>query len=410
MIRSNLSFLQNFFHLGFIQASNIVIQILLFPLIIRIIGIEKFGVVMVTNSAVLLAGIFVNYGTGLSGIKDVVIHKNDKIKLLSTLSTIYYTRLIVTTLLLFLLPILYFTHLNLVYILFALPILFAETINPVFYFSGTENLFIYNLMNLFAKLLTVLLIVLMIKSPDDAPLVNFYIGISNCIFFAAIAIFTCIKKEIGVLKPNFTAIRDLLKQNFYLVGNNISVQLQQSFFLFTIASINQPLILGAYSICDKIVWSFRLILAAFSGALFPKAVDIFQTNQTGWRNFKRKINQLLAIIFTLNGIAFFIFAPLIAILFTGKSDPITISFIRTISFVPLVASLNVLNVLELLSRNKYRDIFTIAIAMLIITCLLSFIFITFFPEKYFGLYPLIIETCAIPLYLFFIRKKHQIIN
>jgi hypothetical protein len=64
-----------FFNLGFIQISNIAVQLLLFPIILRSIGIESFGLVTVINAYSLLAGVFINYGTNQSGIKDIALVK-----------------------------------------------------------------------------------------------------------------------------------------------------------------------------------------------------------------------------------------------------------------------------------------------------------------------------------------------
>ncbi|MEN9684921.1 MAG: hypothetical protein RLZZ28_707 [Bacteroidota bacterium] len=403
-IKSNLSFLSNFLNLGFIQVSNAVIQILLFPLIIHIVGLEKFGAVMVANSIASLAGLIVNYGTGLSGIKDITLHKTNPTALSGIVYNVFFTRLFLFMAILLALPVLYFTHFNLSYLLLAVPIVLTEIINPLFFFTGIEKLFLYNLANLISKLTASAIILFMIKSQENAPWVNFYLGSASLFFYLLLSIYTIKKFRLGTVIFDYRAVICLLKNNFYLVGNNISVQLQQSFFLFAIALTHNPLLLGAYSLCDKIVWSFRLILTAFSGAVFPKAVRMYHENKANWQAYKRKTNQYLALFFILAGLVVFFLSPLIARVLTGKDDALTSSFIRAISFVPFVSSMNVLNVLDLLIQNKYGDIFKIAMVLLSITILVSLLLITFSSALYFGYYPLIIETCAIPLYLYFIKK------
>ncbi len=130
-----LPFLSNFINLGFIQVSNAVIQIILFPIIIRIVGLHDFGYVMVANSYAALTGLFINYGTNQSGIKDVAIYKSDHQALNSVFYTVYYTRVLLFVLSLFVLAGLYCLGVpNTPYFLSAYTIVLAEMFNPLFFF------------------------------------------------------------------------------------------------------------------------------------------------------------------------------------------------------------------------------------------------------------------------------------
>lgn len=397
--------LSNFLNLGFIQVSNAIVQILLFPIIIHVVGLDKFGMVMVANSFAALGGLVTNYGTSLSGIKDVTLHKSDGNRLAGVFYNILFTRFLLAVLCMFCIPILATAGYHTEYLLLALPILLAEIANPLFFFTGAEKLFIYNVANLLSKLLASVLILTLITSPEKAPWVNFYLGICSLIFYILLSIYIIRKYRLGKPLWNMNGISVLLKKNFYLVGNNISVQLQQSFFLFSIATLHNPLLLGAYSLCDKIVWSFRLLLTAFSGALFPKAVRLYQEDPVCWIRYKRTTNKYLAACFITAGLVLFFAAPLITRILTGKDDLLTCSFIRCISFVPFVASMNLLNVLDLLIKNRYADIFRIAVIILLITVTTALLFLKYGSVYSFGYYPLIIELCSIPLYLYFIRNS-----
>ncbi|MCX6204964.1 MAG: hypothetical protein NTZ19_01765 [Bacteroidetes bacterium] len=400
-----MPFLSNFFNLGFIQVSNAAIQIILFPLIIHVVGLGNFGLVMVANSLASIGALIVNYGTGLSGIKDVTVHKNNPSELSTTVYNIFFTRIILAILCLLAVPLLYFAHYDLLFLLPALPILLSEIVNPLFFFTGIEKLLLYNLANLLAKLMAAACILLTIKTQANAPWVNFYLGIFNLFFYLVLAVYTLKKYQLGKIIFKLTEIYALLKNNFYLAGNNFSVQLQQSFFLFAIATTHNPLLLGAYSLCDKVVWSFRLLLTAFSGAVFPKAVRLYQEDATQWYRYKKNTNQWLAIFFLLVGIGLFVLSPFITKILTGGDNALSTSFIRSISFVPFVSSMNLLNVLDLLIKNSYQTIFKIAMLLLAISICTSLLLITFGAPAYFGSYPLIIEISSFSLYFYFIKKS-----
>ena len=50
LFRIPLTTVINFIHLSSIQVSNALLQLLLFPIIIRVVGLSEFGHVMVANS------------------------------------------------------------------------------------------------------------------------------------------------------------------------------------------------------------------------------------------------------------------------------------------------------------------------------------------------------------------------
>lgn len=406
MIKNNLGFLSGFFHLGSIQASNSIIQLLLFPLIIHITGLEEFGIVIVANTYANLNAMFVNYGTNQSGIKDVALYKEDPKMLATIFYTTYYSRIILFVLTLLLLAVLYqfnFPHVR--YFPYALTIIFAEVLNPFFFFAGTEKVSIYNLANLVSKTTSALLIYFLVTTPDLGIWVNFFLGVTNIAAYLVLGIYLIRKYQLFYYRISTKALIHFFKKNFYLVGNNLSASLQQALFVFALSFSGDKLVLGAYSFCDKIVWSFRMLIIALTTAIFPRAAIIYKESADRWKLFRNRINKFMAICFVSVAAAILIFAPLVVEIFTKTHNELAISFTRAICFVPLIASLNAMNVVDLLLKNKYNYIFTIAMILLSISAIVSYIFIHLNNRSIFGYYQVIVEIFSLPLYLYFIRKS-----
>lgn len=408
VIKNNLGFLSGFFHLGSIQASNAIIQLLLFPLIIHVTGLEEFGIVIVANTYGNLNAMFINYGTNQSGIKDVALYKNDSGKLASIFYTTYFARLILFVLSLLLLAVLYqfdFPHVR--YFPFALTIIFAEVLNPFFFFAGTEKVSLYNLANLISKTASALLIYFLVTAPDLGIWVNFYLGITNVVIYGILVIYLIRKYRLTNFLISKSSLSAFLKKNFFLVGNNLSTSLQQAIFVFALSFSGDKIILGAYSFCDKIVWSFRMLIIAFTTAIFPRAANLYQESAEKWQLFRNRINQFMAICFTVAAGAILVFAPMVVELFTKTHNELAITFTRAICFVPLIAALNAMNVVDLLLKNKYHYIFIIAMILFAISAIVSFIFIKLNNRSIFGYYQVIVEIFSLPLYLYFIRKSER---
>ena len=407
LFRIPLTTVINFIHLSSIQVSNALLQLLLFPIIIRVVGLSEFGHVMVANSFAALIGIVINYGTNQSGIKDIALYKNDPENLSQKFYRIFSTRLLLFLVSLTVLPILFWLRIpHFEYYLFALTLVIAEVINPIFFFIGIEKLFAFNLANILSKLLSILLVLLFVNGASNAYRVNFYLGLSNIILYAPLIIYAIRKFNVLFYLPGLPMIWQFIKENFSLFINNVSVQLQQSVFLFAVSAAGNPMVLGAYALCDKIIWSFRLLIIAFSNAIYPRCTILFHQDVNEWLKFKSTINKSLIVSFLLSAILFLLFPALIVHLFTGQKNSLTIFYLRAIAFVPLIIALNSMNVLELLIKNAYKAIFSISLIVLLFAICISLLFIWLKAPLWYAFYPLCIETACLLFYRYYLNKKN----
>lgn len=406
LAKRNTGVFSNLFNLGFIQASNALIQLLLFPIIIRITGFQSFGYIALGNAYAGLMGMLVNYGTNLSGIKEVALSKNNKSQLSATFFSILYTRSLIC-IISFIPPlILWFIGDPLFqYLLFATPIILAEAINPLFFFNGIEKLSLYNYTNLLARICSALLIIFLIKSTTSPVWVNFFLGISNLFFFLVLTGFAIHKYKLIHSPISNLNIRSLLKTNFFLVFNNVAAHLQQSFIIFLLPLAANPAVLSAYSLCDKIIWSFRMILIAFSSAIYPKATLTYEKNNQNWYQQKRKLNYFLAVIFIMAGLTLFFASTPIIKIFTGEYNELASHYLKMVCIVPFLAAMNSLNVIELLISNRYRTLFHTTIVIFSGTILFGLLLLLTNQSYWFGAYPVIIETLSLTATLYFINKK-----
>lgn len=396
----------NFFHLGSIQVSNAVLQILLFPVIIRLTGLPAFGHVMVANSFAGLLGIFINYGTNQSGIKDIALCRDNPAALAQKFYPVFFTRLLLFIVCLALIPLAkIYAPANFIFILYAAPLVLAEVLNPIFFYIGIEKLLVYNITNLFSKLASIVLIIWFIKGTEDAHLVNFYLGLCSLISYILLFAFATQRYKIAFYLPRIQSLWHFIRENAYLTGNNLSVHLQQSFFLFTLSASGNTMALGAYAFCDKIIWAFRLLLISFSSAIYPRFTLLYEENRKKWNRYKQTINLMFCLAFIASAIIFLLFPAWIVAIFTGEKNSLGILYVRAIAFTPLMIALNSLNLLELLIRNAYASIFRISLIVLALSMLASFLLMQLHEPAYYAYYPLLIETICLALYLFYLRKN-----
>ena len=161
--------------------------------------------------------------------------------------------------------------------------------------------------------------------------------------------------------------------------------------------MGNPVVLGAYAIADKLIWGVRMMLIAFSNAVYPRAIETFHESYDEWILFRKQVNKLLSIFLILMGLVLFISAHYIALLLSEKEDVALVErFICLVSPVPLFIGLNALNVMELLMKKMFSLQLKLSIQIFIASILMAVFSLFFLPPDLSILYLLIIEiTCLI---------------
>ncbi|RRS32050.1 MAG: hypothetical protein P794_02380 [Epsilonproteobacteria bacterium (ex Lamellibrachia satsuma)] len=108
MIKKNLTKLKNkkiknFSFLTFAQLANYIIPLLVFPYLIRVIGIEKFGLIMFVLSVIQYLKIITEYGFSLIAAKEVAQNKANINSLSRIVSNVFGSKIILLLLSSFLL-------------------------------------------------------------------------------------------------------------------------------------------------------------------------------------------------------------------------------------------------------------------------------------------------------------------
>ena len=354
-------------------------------------------------------GTIVNFGTSQSGIKDIVMNKDDPKALSSAFYNTILLRIIIFLAFMFSFSLLELADLhNYNFYLFSIPIIFSEVLNPMFLYLGKEKLALYNLTSFISKILIIIALILLIQGDEDAIWINFIIGTINALAYLLLVIRGVIKYRLSFNSPDKSALLKLSVSNFYLVGNNISVHLQQSLMIFSINLWGNPLWLGAYSVCDKIIGAVKMLISSISNSIYPKAALLYKKDPKEFVLFRNKMQKILALAFFIFSVCLNLFSEYIIILINGKPDLTAETLLRIMAFLPTLAALNSINVLEFLIRDHTIFIFRIAMILLILAAALSRLIVYSDNLIWFGTYTLLIEGSALLMYEYLIRKKYPL--
>jgi len=349
----------NFFFLGIVQIINVLLQLLVIPYVIRIIGIGGYGVIAVAQVVILFLSAITDYGFNQTATKDISLNRTDK----AAISVIFY-RVLFSKLLLCLLAFLLLVILilcvpilrshSLLYLL-AFTFVIGQSLFVNWFFQGLEKMHFIALLTLMARVVFAALVFACIKKENEGILFLLFWGTGN--LAAAVAGLFIAYRLLAVrfVKPAWKDVVQELKEGWPLTAANISIYSCQYLNVFILRIFTSDLVAGYYSIAEKIFFTLKQVLAVFSQAIYPKLCGVFRQGHKDVILFFKKtyVPFLLAVLG--GSILVFVLALPILYFFVGNAAINSVFFLRVLSITTIVVCLNIPAYLLLLAANEKKN-------------------------------------------------------
>jgi PST family polysaccharide transporter len=265
--------LSNFFSLSILQVFTYILPLLTLPYLVRVLGVDKFGLVMFAQAFIIFFNILVDFGFDLSATREVSIHRDDKEKLTEIFSSVMSIKVMLIFVSFLILTIVVFSFekfLNdweLYYLSFLVVI--GNAMFPIWYFQGIEKMKYITIVNITSKLIFTILIFVAIQEPSDyiyIPILNgfgFIIGgiISLWIVYKNFNQSFIFQKYI-VLKMYF-----IDSSQFFL--SRVSVTIYTSANVFVLGLFTNTTMVGYYSIAEKLYQAIQGFYGPVTQVLYP---------------------------------------------------------------------------------------------------------------------------------------------
>ena len=400
---------QNFSIYGIGQLFNLLTPLLIAPYIIIICGEEGFGKAGIGLSFVFILSVLVDFASGINGVKDVSVYREELKKVQKIANTLFSIKLFALLFILLLASvfIVFVPFLNQEKELYFLSLVFlvSQAFNPTWFLQGIEKFKIISFLSITGKIMYIVLVLLLVTKKEDYIFVNFYFGIS-ALFVHLIGMGWLLRNKFLVLKkPDKTDILSIFSRDYKLTLSQLLLSLQQYSPILIVGFFGNSSLAGQYKIIEQIIMIFRTYLQVLFNFIFPRVCFLLaKDHKIGIKNWKI-FNGANFLLILLACIILFVFTPEVLGFFNASSIVELTFYLRFAAFLPLLYAVSIplqQLILGYSYQKQYVNITTGAAVFLIVTIIAMFSF-----WQLMGVFSILIltEVMVIIMYLYTLRTK-----
>lgn len=283
----------------------------------RVLGAENFGIVAMVQAWIQYIIIFVDYGFNFSATLLISVNKNKQSKIDSIYTAVTAAKFILLLIVSCFFSLYVMINGTSVYshlILLGMISVIGTVLFPIWLFQGIEKMQGIAICTTIAKCVSLLLIFLLVKTPDDMNMA--VISQSSGMFVSGILACIFIKKQklARLTKVSIQEIYLVLSKGFDLFVSNITISFYTTLNILIIGYFGGPTLAGYFSAADKIRTAAQGLMSPVQQAMFPRVSSLI--------NEGKKLKE----IFNLYGKKFIAFGLLISISMAVIGYPVSLYY------------------------------------------------------------------------------------
>lgn len=342
---NNRRLFSNFIVLSIIQGANLLLSLLVIPYVIIKVGIDGFGAIAVAQMVMTYLATFSDYGFNLTATRDIALYKDDRLKISKIFFTVLTSKLLITVLLfvLLLVTLVLTGNRNGFFLLYTLGFAYVigQSLFVNWFFQGIEKMYFITLSTLLGRLLFVTLVFSFIQHREDGILYLFFFGIGN-IIAGILSIWLAIRFfKLKFIPPKWSYIIYELREGWQLTVSSLTINSYFYSNVFILRFFTNDLVVGYYSIAERILFAVRQIINLFAQVVYPHVCRLAQKSKQEVNIFFEQIYLPFLLMVFSGSCVLFIFSEQIVRIFIDDGSSLPVLLLRLLSFVPFIVCLNI---------------------------------------------------------------------
>nr|WP_197068865.1 oligosaccharide flippase family protein [Capnocytophaga canimorsus] len=280
---------KNFGYLSILKIFTLLVPIVTYPYLIGIIGKEIWGELIFAQVIISYFSLLINFGYDVSATREISIERNNKKNLSKIVSSVYWSKFLMLiaislVFILLLTNIPFFISNQKLYI-FTFLMCIGDFLFPMWFFLGTEKMKYITFINLFVRLLFLLLVFIFIKEQSDYILVPIFNGMGGVVSGLFAIIIMCVRFQVKFITVSFVDTINRVRSSVNFFITDLSVILKDRLNILIIGSFIGFSEVAYYDLGTKIVHIAQTPFSIVNSVLLPNFSKTFS---------RRKLKMVLA--------------------------------------------------------------------------------------------------------------------
>lgn len=276
LIKNNKKIIENYFFMTVLQILNSFFYLLIYPYLIRKLGVESYGLFIFINSFAAYFVYFINFGFDMPALKAVAENLDDKLYVEKILSSIFTAKLFLFIVSFFIAIILLHSIPLLKENIYVFLICYFQVFSFVFfqqwYFQGIQRMKIITYLQLFLKILSLPFIFIFVTKPSDISTYGLIVTSTSVIFGIISLLIILHQYKLKIRLVSIGELKIWFKEALPFFFSNSSSALKDQIIILFIGTYFGMKELAIYDLANKIVLLPKLVFLNINNAIFPKLI------------------------------------------------------------------------------------------------------------------------------------------
>lgn len=358
--------LENIASLYLLQGLNYVLPIILLPYLVRVLGMEEYGLIAFAQSFAQYFTTLTDYGFNYSATRSIAQQDNSSeiSRIFSSVMTIKIALALMSAVVLFIITIsVPRLRASSSYFYISYFAVLGNTLFPLWYYQGIQKMRYISIISGATRIMGAAAIFIFVHRPSDTLLALSILSLSSLATGIIGIVVVFLWFPVKISRPSMQEIVRSLKEGCSLFVSTFAVNLYTNTNVFLVGLIAGNLEAGYFSAAEKLVRAVNSLIGPIAQAVFPRMNELVQESRNVAIEFARKTLIYMLPVAAIPAALLLTTGGTIMDYCFGHVSSQSISVLRWIGLLPIIISAsNVLGVQVMIPFGLDKQFMRILVA------------------------------------------------